>query len=225
MKKVYIIFGADGDLGKGVRKAFEKNNLSDLYLFDRKFKDKKDGSINFLSAGSLTEEENVSEAFGKLPVLKTAEYFLYSTIGGFAGGESIIETDYSTWKKMNALNLNISFLLAKYFMKLVSKGSGGSILFTSAMTSFSPTANQAAYGASKIGLNYLVETLALEGKKYNLTANAVAPFALDTKENRSWVADKKMLSKPEDIGKFALYLFENYKSFNGNVFKLPNTIK
>ncbi len=225
MKKVFILFGAEGNLGKGVKSRIIKKDYDRIYLFDRKFKDRTDGKVTYCKIDSLTEESNVEDAFAKIKIDKKSEYFLFSTIGGFAGGRSISETDYSTWQKMLDLNLNVSFLLAKYFVLMASQSAGGSILFTSAMTSFSPATNQAAYGTSKIGLNYLVETLALEGKKQNLTANAFAPFALDNKENRSWVDDVKKLSKPGEIGEFAHYIFTNYKKFNGVIFKLPNTLK
>lgn len=225
MKKIFILFGANGNLGKGIKSRFLKKDYDQVYLFDLDFKDKVDGKVHYCKVESLNEEKNVENAFKKIKLDRSAAYFLYSTVGGFAGGESIGETEYSTWQKMIDMNLNTSFLLSKYFVRFASKAKGGSIIFTSAITSLSPTKDQAAYGTSKIGLNYLIETLALEGKQHKITANAVAPFALDNKENRSWVKDVKKLSKPTDIADFADYIFSNYKNFNGVIFKLPNTLK
>ncbi|MDZ7763302.1 MAG: SDR family NAD(P)-dependent oxidoreductase [Melioribacteraceae bacterium] len=55
---------------------------------------------------------------------------------------------------MITLNSTIAFLLAKHFIKFSEKVLGGSICFTTAMTSLQPSENKAAYGTSKSALNY-----------------------------------------------------------------------
>ena len=161
--------------------------------------------------------------FSSINVEKDDEIFLFSTIGGFAGGTAVEETGYDTWRKMLSLNLDISFLIAKYFIPLAKTVKGSSLLFTSALASLEPKEKSAAYSVSKNALNFLVKNLALEGKKYNLSTNAILPFVIDTPENREWVEDTSILVSPSSVGATVHTIFENYKTFSGNLLKLPGT--
>lgn len=223
--KNLIIVGSNGALGKGVSKVLLKKEFEKIYLIDRKFDEKINSSkVIQITVNDLSKEDEVAEAFAKIKIVKKNEYFMFSTVGGFAGGSTLDETEIEIFDKMINLNTKISFLLAKHFVKKVKNSKGGSICFTSAFTSFNPESKKGIYGLSKSGLNYLVETLALENKENKISVNAVAPFVLDTKENREWIEKKSDMVSPENIGIFVSSLFENYKIVSGNIIKLPATL-
>ncbi len=225
MKKRILIFGAGGKLGLAVAKAFKGRGFGEIILFDRHpEKLNKFSEAKIIKVSNLTDEHNVEELFKTAGVNEGGEDFLFSSIGGFYGGEEISELELGVFEKMLKLNLEINFLLAKYFVRNLAAAKSGSILFTSALSSFLREAGKSAYVISKAALNNLVEILAEEGKGKNFTVNAIAPFVLDTPENREWIEDETMLVSPEDISRLVLSLFDNYRIISGNIIKLPGTI-
>jgi len=224
MKKILLVFGAGGNLGKGVIEYLLNQDYEKVYLFDSKELSITGNNIKFIQTGDLSIEENVKKVFNKIETDREAQYFLFSTIGGFAGGKIIAEYDYEEWQKMLNLNLNISFLLAKHFSLICQNSKGGAICFTSALTSFSPTPEKSAYGLSKNALNYLVKTLSKEGRKYNLSVNAIAPNILDTEENREWVKNSSDMVNSKNISKLVHDIFENSRILTGNILELPFTL-
>lgn len=222
-----MIFGAEGALGKGVTKTMLRKNYDKIYLYDFKFgddADDKNNSVEKISVEDLSSEKNVSDLFGEFKPADDTLYFLYSTIGGFAGGNTIRETGEDEWNKMMDMNLKANFFIAKYFARLVEKSAGGSICFTAAETGITPEAQKAAYGTSKSALIHLVRTLSLEGQTINLSANAIAPYILDTPANRGWMkdADYDKWMKPEEIGELADSIFNNFHFISGNVIRLKS---
>lgn len=225
MKKVLLIFGAAGSLGSGVVKSMKQTYYDKIYLFDKENIEIDEDKMIFIQTGDLSNEKNVEDTFSQIQLDSDAQYFLFSTIGGFAGGNSVAETGLDEWNKMITLNSTIAFLLAKYFIKFSEKGIGGSLCFTTAMTSLQPSENKAAYGTSKSALNYLVKTLSKECKKRGISVNAISPLVLDTEENREWVKDESIMVKSEDIGKLVHSIFENRAILSGNIIELPGTLK
>ena len=225
MKKELIIFGADGNLGKGVSKVLTKKGFDKIYLVGRKNTDHLDENLLFIQSKDLLLEENVKKVFSEIAPAKDKIFFLLSTIGGYSGGKILWEIEQKDWESLFKINVEISFLIAKYFSLLVKESAGGSICFTSALTSFNAESKKSLYGASKAALNYLVQTLALEGKEINLSANAIAPIILDTKENREWVKDSTLLIKMNEIGELIYNLFDNFRIVSGNIIKLPYNLE
>src|SRR4030066_748618 len=120
MKKKLLIFGANGAIGKGVTKVLSQKDFDKIYFFDSKLLEDKiatDKTLN-IQIKDLTKEENVISAFSQIKPDKDTCYFLFSTIGGFWGGEKIWETKLEDWNRMISLNLNENFLFAKYFFLL-----------------------------------------------------------------------------------------------------------
>ena len=229
MKKKLLIFGSNGALGKGVTKVLLQKDFDKIYLFDFDLTNDKisiNKTVN-IQIKDLTKEENVITALSQIKPDKDIYYFLFSTIGGFWGGETIWETKYEDWNRMINLNLNTSFLLAKHFSWLVKASAGGSICFTAAFTAENPEGMKGAYGASKGALIHLVKTLAIEGQKINLSANAISPYIIDTPANRSWTpdADFSKWIKPEEIGEIVYSLFSNFSYISGNVITLKDRFK
>lgn len=87
-----------------------------------------------------------------------------------------------------------------------------------------PEINKTAYGVSKSALIHLVKSLALEGEKIKLSVNAIAPFIIDTPSNRKWMknSDYSGWVKPEEIGKLAYSLFDNFNFISGNIISIKN---
>ena len=225
MKKEVLIFGAYGALGKGVTAALLKKNYDKVYLFDFNIEEKNPGgSAVKINISDLSVEQNVAEAFGKIEPSKEKLFFLYSTVGGYAGGKTITETEEEEWNRMMDMNLKSNFFIAKYFSKLVGNSAGGSICFTAAETGVNPEAGKGAYGISKSALIHLVKTLSLEGKSMNLSANAIAPYIIDTPANREWMkgGDYSAWIKPEEIGSLAHSLFVNFNFVSGNIMRLTS---
>ena len=225
-EKVFLLFGASGALGKTAVDFFLNQDYDRYYFFTRNmieviFPTKK---YEVILISDMTKEENVAQAFQNVIQKEGANYFLFDTIGAYLGGESIANTRYIDFLKMLNVNLCSAFLISKYFSKLAQNSNGSSICFTSAQSSMHPEGNRAAYNISKNALNFLVKTLAVEGKKINLSANAVAPYIIDSAVNREWIEDKKQLVTSSEICSIAHSFFQNYKTVTGNIVELPGSI-
>ena len=225
MKKELLIFGANGALGRGVTKTLISKDYDRIYLFDFKIDDKLNlPSIKQITVEDLSVPQNVEKAFSNVEAAKDKTLYLFTTVGGFFGGETLWETDIENWDKMFDRNLKTNFLIAKYFSEKVKQSHSGSLCFTAAYTGLFAEEKKAAYGASKAALIHLVETLAEEGKEIKLSVNAIAPYIIDTPANREWMKDANYDSwmKPGEIGELINSIFNNYHFLSGNIFKLKN---
>lgn len=219
MKKIFILFGATGNLGSFAAKYFlEKENYDHYYFLSRKKVDYKRGDL--ILVDDVTKEVNVENAFSKINRNENNFYYLLNTVGGYWGGSEIADTSFSDWKKIIDINLTSSFLIAKYFIQLCKTGSGGSICMVSALSGVYPEVNKGAYSISKNGVNYLTKLLALENHDKNISVNAIAPYIIDSQENREWVKDKTMLIPKENICKLAQEIFNGPGMKSGNIFEL-----
>lgn len=224
MRKELLIFGSSGALGNGVTEVFLKKKYDQIYLFDFKHKERIQSNVKQILVKDLSVEENIKKAFNELSPSKEKVFYLFSTIGGFTGGKKIWETETGDFDRMINMNLKTSFLLAKHFSNLVKQSDSGSICFTAAYTGIEAESGKSVYGVSKAALVHLVKTLAEEGKEINLSANAVAPFIIDTPANREWMKDGNFdyWIKPTEIGEFVESLFLSHNIITGNIFILKN---
>ncbi|MFC2119622.1 SDR family NAD(P)-dependent oxidoreductase [Bacteroidota bacterium] len=223
MKKELLIFGSNGALGKGATSILKSKDYDKIYLFDFNIKKKNtDPTTIHIKVKDLSVEENVKQAFSHIKASKNTAFFLFSTVGGFAGGKKVWETELDDFEKMINMNLTTSFLLAKYFALLVKNSHSGSICFTAAYTGLFPESSKAAYGASKGAMIHLVKSLAEEGNEIKLSVNAIAPYIIDTTANRGWMKDGDYDNwmKPEEIGELIHSVFNNYNFVTGNIIKL-----
>lgn len=225
LKRELLIFGSEGALGKGVTKVMREKDFDKINLFDLHFDNihSENKTVKFLTK-DLSKEENVIAALGNIKPDKNTLYFLFSTIGGFYGGQTLWETNYEDLERMLSLNFISNFLIAKHFSWIVKLSGGGSMCFTSAFTADNPEELKAIYGASKSALSYMVKVLAKEGSRINLSVNAIAPFIIDTAANRKWMpeADFSKWIKSEEIGELVYSIFKNFNYVSGNILTLKD---
>jgi NAD(P)-dependent dehydrogenase (short-subunit alcohol dehydrogenase family) len=182
--KVVLVTGANGSLGTHVTQAFLDAGAT-VVGTSRKIQQSEFNSLNFTAIStdistresSKTLVDQVVERFGRLDVLA-------HTVGGFAGGQSIVETDDTTFQRMFDLNLNCMFHILRAAVPPLRKAGNGRIIAIGSRAALEPGPNVGAYSASKAAMVSLIKTVALENRDAGLTANVILPGTMDTAANR-----------------------------------------
>ena len=93
---------------------------------------------------------------------------------------TVEDTDFATWRRVMAINLDGTFLGCKYGMRLLRRG-GGSIVNISSVSGLVGGHNLAAYNASKGGVRLLTKSVALSGARHNppVRCNSVHPAFIE----------------------------------------------
>jgi NAD(P)-dependent dehydrogenase (short-subunit alcohol dehydrogenase family) len=132
--------------------------------------------------GAKALVDQVVARFGKLDVLA-------HTVGGFAGGQSIADTDDATFQRMFDLNLNCVFHILRAAVPPLRQTGNGRILAIGSRAALEPGPSVGAYSASKAAMVSLIRTVALENKDAGLSANVILPGTMDTPANRKAMPD------------------------------------
>jgi NAD(P)-dependent dehydrogenase (short-subunit alcohol dehydrogenase family) len=218
--KIVLVTGANGGLGTYVTQAFLDAGAT-VVGASRKIQQSDFNHPNFtaLPAEISTREgakvlvDQVVARFRKLDVLA-------HTVGGFAGGQSIADTDDATFQRMFDLNLNCVFHILRAAIPPLRQTGSGRILAIGSRAALEPGAGVGAYSASKAAMVSLIRTVALENKDAGLTANVILPGTMDTPANRKAIpnADFSKWVRPSTVaGLIAWLAGDAGKDVNGAV--------
>ena len=99
---------------------------------------------------------------------------------GLAALGNVEETDFATWRRILAVNLDGTFLGCKHGLALL-KRRGGTIVNVSSVAGLIGGHNFAAYNASKGGVRLLTKSVALHGARLDpqVRCNSVHPAFLE----------------------------------------------
>jgi len=218
--KVVLVTGANGGLGAYVTQAFLDAGAT-VIGSSRKIKQSDFNNPNFTALpaeistreGAQTLVDQVVARFGKLDALA-------HTVGGFAGGQSIVDTDDTTFQRMLDLNLNCVFHILRAAVPSLRKTGNGRVIAIGSRAALEPGAGVGAYSASKAAMVSLIRTVALENKDAGLTANTILPGTMDTPANRRAIpnADVSKWVQPATVAELVVWLAgETGKDVNGSV--------
>ncbi len=206
--KVVLVTGANGGLGSYVTQAFLDAGAT-VVGASRKIRQSDFNSPAFTAllaeistaTGATSLAESVVARFGRLDVVA-------HTVGGFAGGQSIAETDDATFQRMFDLNLNSTFYLLRAVLPEMRKTGSGRIIAIGSRAALEPGVGVGAYSASKAAMVSLIRTVALENKDAGITANAILPGTMDTPINRKAMpnADVSKWVRPANVARLIIWL-------------------
>ncbi|MFH1117250.1 MAG: SDR family oxidoreductase, partial [Pseudomonadota bacterium] len=150
------------------------------------------------------------KAFGRVDVLVNN--------AGILRDKTFVKMEPDDWSAVQAVHLDGAYNVTRpAFSKMREQGYGRIVVTTSAAGLYG-NFGQANYSAAKMGLVGLMNTLKLEGEKYGIRTNAVAPIAA-TRMTED-VLPPEMLQKlrPEFIAPLVVYLCSDACGESGMIF-------
>ncbi len=220
--KIVLITGAAGAIGRSVADAVTREGgrpvATDL--------SPRQGIDHVLD---VTSEESwrgvlgeIERAHGRLDGLVNA--------AGIALLGTIEDTDYASWRRVLAVNLDGTFLGCKHGLPLLKRG-GGSIVNLSSISGIVGGHNLAAYNASKGGVRLLSKSVALHGARLRpqVRCNSVHPAFLEgpmvddilAQTGRPDIARGQLardiplgrLGEPAEVAEMCVYLLSDESAF------------
>ncbi len=220
--KIVLITGAAGAVGQAVAAVVEREGgtaiATDLV-----------GQAGIDHVLDVTAEDNwlgvvaeLDRAHGRLDGLVNA--------AGVALLATIEDTDYASWRRVLAVNLDGTFLGCKHALALL-KRRGGAIVNLSSISGIVGGHNLAAYNASKGGVRLLTKSVALHGARLNpqVRCNSVHPAFLEgpmvddilAQTGRPDVARGQLardiplgrLGQPAEVAELCVYLLSDESRF------------
>lgn len=221
--KVAIVTGAGKNIGRAIALTLAAdgadivvNGRSDAGLLDAVSKEiEAMGRRALPFVADVSREEQVKDLVGK-----TVAHFggvdIVVSNAGLRRQTPLIEMEFEEWREIMSVALDGAFLLARHTVPEMIKRGGGRFVGLSGVSHHAGVPNRVHVNASKAGLEGLIHGMAGELGQYGITANAIAPGAIDTARGASAGAMPSALSldgiplhrlgTPEEIAAAVRYL-------------------
>jgi NAD(P)-dependent dehydrogenase (short-subunit alcohol dehydrogenase family) len=205
LNKIAIITGGSEGLGFEIAKKFilagasiticsrNKKNLKSAEFKLKKLLNKNQKLLTIVA--DISKENDVKKLI-KITIRKLGDCSILVNNAGIYGPKNKLEKiNWKEWKKTIEINLFGSVLMCKELINHFKKKRYGKIIQLSGGGATNPLPYLSAYAASKAGIIRFSETLANEVANYNISVNAIAPGALNTR-----MLDEVIKAGPDKVG-------------------------
>jgi NAD(P)-dependent dehydrogenase (short-subunit alcohol dehydrogenase family) len=210
-----LVPGGTGGLGRAVSVAFLEEGASVVVTYRRQ---EEFEALRHAAGANASRLEGHpidvtnEDAVYQLVATVVAKYgrldAMTNTVGGYAAGQKLWETEAGVLDQMLSLNLLSGYRLARATVPAMLKQGRGAIVNVASTAAFDHAASAAAYVASKAAAVAMIDSLAADLKGTEVRANSILPSIIDTEANRKAMpgADYAKWPKPRDIARVILYL-------------------
>lgn len=181
--KIAAVTGAASGLGRAAAIGLARNKAASLLLLDR---DPKGLEATRAEIGAscavdtmvidVSDSAAVKAAAGRLEQLD----ILIGAAGILGPTVPIVECEEEDWNRVFAVNVRGSYLCVRYFLPLMRKRGGGSVVLFSSAAGLVGSPVLGAYSASKGAVVLMTRSLALQHAAEGIRVNCVCPGSIET---------------------------------------------
>ena len=217
--KVALVTGGGSGIGKAIAKALLAEGCK--VIINGRNEEKLEQAKTELGSNvesmvcDVTDEGQVENTFSSI-ISNYDRCDILINNAGMAAKAKAHEMKYETWKKVLNVNLNGAFFCARESMKIMIKQKSGRIINIGSISGQMSRPENAAYTASKFGLEGLTRALALEGRDHGIAVSILHPgnVGTDIWKGREEIAEREGLIPLEDIGKLAITMLSMSPNVN-----------